>query len=527
LNSSVQLNFLSEPHARRVIRTLTLAVYFVIFQGLILLQKPFLQFDFIVIFYLAFGGLFAHHLVYHFVHSNPASKSKSGLFSYFFDFLILILFMKNFPYLSSFILVLQLFLLFIASFDLEFLELCLLGFIASLGASLINLSTYQSGSIQSLLSLTLFNLSYLSVIIISRQLKFEFFNLQTDLSQTRKKSRTQEQFLKSLVEKLPFGLAVLDNKQDFVLQNSYLLNDLKLTEDKLKELIGKYNQRSIHAGPDVLFAIHEGADKMVFNFDKARYFDEEVSEELDLYLVKDVTSIRLLEEQARQNEKLAAVGQLAAGIAHEIRNPLAGISGSIQMLAQEESQDPNQKKLMQIVLREIDRLNLLITEFLNYAKPEKSPDTPISLKQVLEELITTLKSHPEATAGLQWKVQLQEAYILGFSEKLKQALLNIIINAIQSMKVSPSPSIEINLRAIEQRVVLSIKDSGSGMSEENRKKMFEPFHTTKHKGTGLGLAITHKILETHKAEIEVRSEINIGTEFIIKFPLTGSKEEDR
>ena len=197
-----------------------------------MLQKPFLQLDFIIVFYLAFGGLFANHLIDQFRFEKDQTL-KSGLFSYLFDFLMLIAFMRYFPYLSSFILVLQLFLLFVSSFDLDFFELSMLGFISSVGASIINLSAHQSGSIQSLLSLTLFNLSYLAVIIISRQLRAEFFTLQTDLTQTRKKWRTQEEFSKSLIEKLPFGLAVMQSNNEFALQNSYIAEKLNLTTAKL------------------------------------------------------------------------------------------------------------------------------------------------------------------------------------------------------------------------------------------------------------------------------------------------------
>lgn len=521
MTTATQYSFLNSPHSRRVVRTLTVFAYFIIFQCLILLQKPFLQFDFALIFYSAFGVMFANQLFYHLRSVGEAESSKSGLVSYLFDFLILILFMKSFPYLSSFVLVLQLFLLFVSSFDLDFFELCLLGFVASLGASLVNLSSYQSGSVQSILSLTLFNLSYLSVIIISRQLRVEFFNLQTDLTQTRRKWRSQEQFLNTLIEKLPFGMAVFDRENEIVMHNSYLSSRLQLPTDKMKELILQERRRAASGLEDVQL------NKRTINIDRSDYFDEEVQENLRLYLLKDVTEMRSLEQQLRQSEKLAAVGQLAAGIAHEIRNPLAGISGSIQMLSQEYSHDPEQKKLMDIVIREIDRLNLLITDFLNYAKPEKVPDQVVNLRQILEEVNSITKRHPEVSANFVWNIELKDENILGFSEKLKQAFLNIYINAIQAMKGQDSPRLDISLSAEASWAVLSIRDYGSGMNEETREKMFEPFHTTKPKGTGLGLAITHKILEVHRAKVEVRSELNQGTEFIIKFPLAGTKEESK
>jgi two-component system sensor histidine kinase PilS (NtrC family) len=182
---------------------------------------------------------------------------------------------------------------------------------------------------------------------------------------------------------------------------------------------------------------------------------------------------------------------------------------------------------MDIVIREIDRLNLLITDFLNYAKPEKTPDQSVNLRQILDEVNSITRRHPDVGANFTWNIEMTDADVLGFTEKLKQAFLNIYINAIQAMKALPEPRLDISLNTENSWAVVSVRDYGSGMSEETREKMFEPFHTTKPKGTGLGLAITHKILEVHRASIEVRSELNQGTEFIIKFPLAGIKEESK
>lgn len=520
------LQFLLEKSSRKSLRTLILFTYFVVFQILILTQKPFLQFDFIIYFYASFGALFFHHFFLHFLKA-PQEKAwidRHIFFSYFFDFIVMIFFMKSFPQLSSFLLVLQLSMLFVASFDLGFLSLCVLGFFSSLGTSLMNISAYQAGSTQSILSLTLFNLSYLSVIVISGQLKDEIFNLRLDLSTTQKKWKSQAEFSKTLIEKMPLGLLVTHKNNEIALKNSFLSEQLKLSDFELKNLLEKISQQmkfSSNAFTDFEYENSNSLDKIVYQLDRTQYFDEEIDEELSLLLIKDVTEVRQLENQLKQNEKLAAVGQLAAGIAHEIRNPLAGISGSIQMLVQD-NLEPDQQKLMKIVLKEIDRLNNLITEFLDYAKPEKKPDQKVDLKSLMEEVVLALKSHKEAPAELQWKLDLNAELVMGFSEKLRQAFLNILINAIQALKTAPQPAIAISLRHDSQSVILSIQDNGSGISPQTQKKMFEPFHTTKAKGTGLGLAITHKILESHAALIIVNSELNKGTEFKVKFPLIGS-----
>lgn len=520
------LQFLLDRNSRKSLRTLILFTYFVIFQILILTQKPFLQFDFIIYFYASFGFVFFHHFFMHFLKAPQEVEwvDRHIFFSYFFDFVIMIFFMKSFPQLSSFLLVLQLFMLFIASFDLGFLSLCALGFFASVGTSIMNVSAYQAGSTQSILSLSLFNLSYLSVIVISGQLKDEISNLRLNLSNTQKKWKSQAEFSKTLIEKMPLGLLVTHQNNEIAMKNSFLSEQLKLSDFELKNLLSQISQQ-IHLASSSLsdfeYENSNSPDKTVYQLERTQYFDEEIEENLSLLLIKDVTEMRQLENQLKQNEKLAAVGQLAAGIAHEIRNPLAGISGSIQMLVQD-NLEADQKKLMNIVLKEIDRLNNLITEFLDYAKPEKKPDQAVDLKMLLEEIVLNLKSHKESPVELQWKLDLNSEKVLGFSEKLRQAFLNILINAIQAVKSSAQPTIAISLRHDENNVILSIRDNGSGIAPETQKKMFEPFHTTKPKGTGLGLAITHKILESHSALIVVKSELNKETEFKIKFPLMGS-----
>lgn len=524
MSQSTGFYFLSDVGSRRILRVLTVFIYFILFQALILLQRPFLQFDFVLIFYMSFAALFAHHAGYLFLNSDSQATPKNGFFSYLADFLILIFFMRYFPYLSSFILVLQLFLLFVASFDLDLFELSMLGFVSSVGVSVINLTLHESGSMQSILSLALFNLSYASVIIISRQLKSEFFELRTDLSQTQKRYRSQEEFSKTVLENIPLGLAVLQNNREVVLQNSFLEQGLKLHADELKKIIyGSDNvsaggpKRSFATGEDIFFKSDTNTRK-VLNIDEARYFDTVANEDLSVYLIRDVTDMRDLENQKRQSEKMAAVGGLAAGIAHEIRNPLAGISGSIQLLEQD-MQDETQRKLMKIVLKEIDRLNNLITEFLDYAKPEKQPDQKVQLKSTLEEVLAFCKRHPDVSEGFEWDIQLQDAAILGFNDKLRQAFLNIVINGIQAMKGVAKGRYQVKLTTEGEQAVVTFKDNGCGMTEETKKKMFEPFHTTKPKGTGLGLAITHKILELHKAQFSVQSELGVGTEITIKLPL--------
>ncbi len=237
-----------------------------------------------------------------------------------------------------------------------------------------------------------------------------------------------------------------------------------------------------------------------------------------MLIFDDETRFKNLEMAVRQSEKLAAVGQLAAGVAHEIRNPLAGISGSIQMLSGQ-TQSEEDKKLMSIVMRETDRLNNLITEFLDFSRPEKPIADVVPLAGLVEEILKLVAVQTNLRKDVQVDSQLNSQHsIRGDRDKLKQALLNIIINSYQAMESTPVAKFTVNLRDEDQSIVLSFKDSGIGMTEATKRRIFEPFHTTKPKGTGLGLAVTHKILENHMAQVQVESEPGKGSQFILKFP---------
>ncbi|HWU43665.1 MAG TPA: ATP-binding protein, partial [Bdellovibrio sp.] len=269
---------------------------------------------------------------------------------------------------------------------------------------------------------------------------------------------------------------------------------------------------------DIRYQASPQQDPKILGMTISKVFSPELQGHLSIALFDDLTKARQLEYNARQNEKLAAVGGLAAGIAHEIRNPLAGISGSIEMLTQTVSNDED-RKLMKIILREIDRLNNLITEFLDYARPETPPTERVDLAPLLAEVLDAVKADTKMRADIEQVREFsRELLILGRRDKLKQVFLNIVINSYQAMNESTQPRLTVKSLVEDEKIQLRIRDTGSGMSEITKKKMFEPFHTTKPKGTGLGLAVTHKILEGHGAQVFVESEQGVGTEFILTFP---------
>lgn len=248
-----------------------------------------------------------------------------------------------------------------------------------------------------------------------------------------------------------------------------------------------------------------------------------------VFTFQDLTQVKKIEYAMRQQEKMAAVGQLAAGIAHEIRNPLASISGSIQLLSTSNfASSGEDKKLMSIVLKEIDRLNDLITEFLDYVRPHARIEDPINLNQLIQEISDFVGNGTPSRVPVRRDLVLKSGRLIyGHKDKLRQALLNIVINAYQAMGEVSAPVLRIETKDLDlvHRVQLRVEDNGCGIEESNRARIFEPFHTTKPGGTGLGLAIAHKILDSHGATISVESTLNKGTSFIIEFPSPDTQGE--
>lgn len=233
-------------------------------------------------------------------------------------------------------------------------------------------------------------------------------------------------------------------------------------------------------------------------------------------LFQDVTKLVHLEEKLKQHEKLAAVGQLAAGIAHEIRNPLASMSASIQMLRAglpEASLGNEDKRLMEIVSKEIDRLNGLITEFLGFVKPDNFKSQPVDLERMLSEIVIQAKNTQAFLSGVQIKTAFTSRLLAyGNEERLKQVAWNLLTNAVQAMKTQGV--IELGCEELSPHwVCFWVQDEGEGMTEEVLQHLYEPFFTTKDKGTGLGLATVYKIVEAHQGEIRVQSKPGKGTRF--------------
>ena len=247
-------------------------------------------------------------------------------------------------------------------------------------------------------------------------------------------------------------------------------------------------------------------------------------------IFQDLTELREMETRLKREERLAAVGRLAAGIAHEIRNPLASISGSIEMLREGKGVAAEDSRLMNIILRETDRLDGLITEFLQYVKPMKRRAAKVQMLDVLRETIEALRA---TDGGRDVTFVLPDgplAAVRGDRDQLKQVVWNLLLNAMQATGGKGRVEVRAtNSRLGEQGEVmlLEVRDDGVGIPPEEIGRIFEPFFTTKERGTGLGLAMVHKIVEAHEGHIEVESQAGKGATFLVVLPRWTKADDER
>ena len=236
---------------------------------------------------------------------------------------------------------------------------------------------------------------------------------------------------------------------------------------------------------------------------------------------QDLTELRRMQLEVERAERLASVGRFAAGIAHEIRNPLASISGSIEMLKTTPGADADSRQLMDIAIREVDRLNRLITDLLDYARPRSEERRPLDLGEQVVEIARAFalerREKIRVTSDLQAGVVVEAA-----TGQLRQVIWNLIRNAAEAMP--EGGQIAIRLATEGPHAALEVRDDGPGIPEDRRERIFEPFYSTKAGGTGLGLATVARIVADHGGTIAVDSgpDKRPGAAFIVRLPLASS-----
>ena len=241
-----------------------------------------------------------------------------------------------------------------------------------------------------------------------------------------------------------------------------------------------------------------------------------------LYTFQDVTDLKRLEHDAQLQKRLAAVGEMAAGIAHEIRNPLASMSGSMQMLREELALNPDQAQLMDIVLRESDRLNDTIRSFLSYAKPQRFEVQKLDLRPVIQDTATLLRNSTEVGENHTVDITLpdEEVSVEADANHVRQIVWNLATNGLRAMPHGGALRLRASIDRSSGRdvAVLTVTDEGVGIPAEDLEGIFQPFRGSFGRGTGLGLAIVHRLVSDYGARIDVQSTIGQGTTFRVTFP---------
>jgi len=401
-------------------------------------------------------------------------------------------------------------------------------------------------------SLVLYMAAFYIVAFLSSTISEELKKKRKELIQKQVDYDQLETYNRNIVQSLDSGLLTIDLSGKINFMNRTAERILKRTNDQLQ------NISILDLFPEIEGIMQEAKKRdptssgdyqryqtLLTNYNgKEIYLGFSVSPLTDpsgvlighTLIFQDITKFKEMEEQMKRFDKMAAIGLLAAGMAHEIRNPLASLSGSIQMLGSELQLDENQKQLMEIALRETERLNSLITDFLLFAHPPQTNRRSCDLQIIMDETLELLAHSPVFGDHIRIRRQGSHEPIRALldPDQLKQVFWNLLMNAAQAMLDGGEISIALeksNGTRPEKGtlfstsdftgkgwVKISISDSGSGIAHKEREKIFEPFYTTKETGTGLGLSIVHKIVENHNGSIRVESEVGKGSTFSLLLP---------
>lgn len=330
------------------------------------------------------------------------------------------------------------------------------------------------------------------------------FNIENALTDSRVNKKLKELFgLKSfavvpiLGRDRVLGAITADN----------LFTDRIITPEKFESLITFANQAGLAL---------ENA-KM---YDELKSFNTQLEEKIKIA----TRNLRKTQDKLIQSEKMAALGKLSAGIAHEIKNPLTSIKLLVHSLAKEIQHNEIAKKDIEVIENEIERVNQIINRFFDFARPKEPEFSSVDINQVLEEIIALISGEVK-----EWNIMIKKEFLpLSFVRadegQIKQVFLNLFLNAMQVMP--NGGNLKISSRQNENYVQIEIQDEGEGIAEDIKNKLFEPFFTTKEEGIGLGLSIVKRIIEDHKGWIRIDNAKTKGAIVTIAFPCIDNKKNE-
>jgi len=371
---------------------------------------------------------------------------------------------------------------------------------------------------------TYFHLTgFLLVAILSGYLSERFRTAGRELGESERSLRMLQNLHENIIQSLTSGVITLDLDGKIISANRTGLEILGISaEDKilgkdlgqfmsglhLEDLVSKKREQMLYTAPDGrMVTLGFSSSDLKDTDDKTRGY---------IIIFQDLTEVKELEDRLRTSEKMALLGQLAAGLAHELRNPLSAISGAVEILGSDVKPTEENLRLVRMASQEVERLNLLVEDFLILTMPIQKLTTLVDLGRIVNDTVESF-AKTIRRGNIEIINQVENGiYVQADSYRLKQAVWNLLLNSVDAMPIGGL--IIIKSKTEENNVVIEISDEGKGIDENFISRIFEPFFTTKEVGTGLGLAIVQKVIEGYNGNINVVSSRGNGATFVITLP---------
>lgn len=339
-----------------------------------------------------------------------------------------------------------------------------------------------------------------------------------------------EDFNRNIIENIASGIITTDNEGKTSYVNRMALTILGLSQN---DILGQWLEEIIpglivNSGKapggverhELTFWRKDGYQIFLgFSFSTLR--DHRGKEVGKILIFQDLTKIKDMEERVKLADRLAMLGELASGLAHEIRNPLASIAGSAQILTEGDNVDKEKRVLLEIIEKESYRLNNLIKDFLTFAKPDIRDIEDVDLKHLCEEVVKAISVSGGSAEMVTFSLDVRENPVVqGDSEKLKQVIWNLLLNAVQAAGDEGKVFVSVDVKSVQNKMYgcVTFEDNGPGISPDCVDKVFDPFFTTKEGGTGLGLAITSRLVQYHNGFIKVDRNKRDGARITVYLP---------
>lgn len=369
-----------------------------------------------------------------------------------------------------------------------------------------------------------------------RQVTQELEESQRTLDHVTEKWLSVKNFNESVLQSLTSGLISVDPEGNITYMNRGAERILQYSAEEVlgkplgaamaskvhKDLLrGKGNRKEASPSREIRITRKDGAEIPV-GFTISPHLSESGKEIGKIIHFRDLTEIKEMQEELLRMDRLVSLGEIAMGIAHEIRNPLAAIRMTAQALEEEVAHNPAWREYVGRIISEIDRLNGLLKSFFSFAKPQQPHLAPCDIPKLVEEVLFLLRKDLENRGIRVEHTSVPDLPQINADEaQIKQVLFNLFMNAMQAME--PGGTLRIHSEQAwasgKREMLLSVTDTGKGIPPEHQPRVFDPFFTTKAKGLGLGLSITYRIIQRHKGRIRVQSEVGRGTTFLVHLPV--------